>query len=210
MNRQSWSMTLLVVSGLLFAGRYIAMPGATAAPDSQADIACYFSPKGGCTDAVVAEINRARQTILIQAYSFTSTPIAKALVEAHQRGVQITVVLDKSNVTGQYSSADFVLHASIPTYIDDQHAIAHNKIMLIDGRTIITGSFNFTKQAEASNAENLLVIRDRPDLFGQYQANFEKHLAHSHPYEGRSDGASARSQPEAASTQPAKASRRRR
>ncbi len=159
--------------------------------ESQQNIACYFSPKGGCTDAVVAEIVRARQTILIQAYSFTSTPIAKALVDAHQRGVQITVVLDKSNLTGQYSSADFVLHASIPTYIDDKHAIAHNKIMLIDGRTIITGSFNFTKQAESSNAENLLVIRDRPELFAQYQANFQKHLDHSQSYQGRPNVESA-------------------
>ena len=210
MNRQNWSMTLIIVLGLVFAGRYFAMPGASAAPDGQSDIACYFSPKGGCTDAVVAEINRARQTILIQAYSFTSTPIAKALVEAHQRGVQITVVLDKSNLTGQYSSADFVLHASIPTYIDDQHAIAHNKIMLIDGRTIITGSFNFTKQAESSNAENLLVIRDRADLFAQYQANFQHHLEHSQPYRGRNNVESAGLGSEASGSTPAKASRRRR
>ena len=133
----------------------------------------------------MAEIERAQQTILVQAYSFTSAPIAKALVEAQQRGLQITVILDKSNLTGQYSSADFVQHASIATYIDSQHAIAHNKIMLIDGHIIITGSFNFTKQAESSNAENLLVIRDRPDLFAQYQANFQHHLEHSQIYSRR-------------------------
>ncbi len=208
MNRQSWSMTGIVVLGLVFAGRYFVIPGASAAPESAQDIACYFSPKGGCTDAVVAEIASARQTILIQAYSFTSTPIAKALVEAHQRGVQITVVLDKSNLTGQYSSADFVLHASIPTYIDDKHAIAHNKIMLIDGRTIITGSFNFTKQAETSNAENLLVIHDRPELFAQYQANFQRHLEHSQTYSGRPNVESAGLQ--GGGDQPAKTTRRRR
>ncbi len=86
------------------------------------------------------------RSILMQAYSFTSAPIAKALVEARERGVEVTAILDKSQRTEQYSSADFVLHAGIPTYIDDKHAIAHNKIMLIDGRTIITGSFNFTKR----------------------------------------------------------------
>ena len=148
------------------------------------DIACYFSPDGGCTEAVVAEINAAQQTILVQAYSFTSTPIAKALVDAHARGVQIAVILDKSNRTDHYSAADFVQHAGIPTYIDAQHAIAHNKIMLIDGRTILTGSFNFTKGAEKSNAENLLVIKDRPDLFAKYYANFQHHLSHSPAYEG--------------------------
>ena len=143
------------------------------------DLRCYFSPDGGCTEAVVAEINAAQQMILVQAYSFTSTPIAKALVDAHPRGVQITVILDKSNRTDHYSSADFVQHAGITTYIDAQHAIAHNKIMLIDGRTILTGSFNFTKQAEKNNAENLLVIKGRPDLFDKYYANFQHHLSHS-------------------------------
>ncbi len=135
----------------------------------------------------MAELNRAQNTILLQAYSFTSTPIAKALVEAHERGVQITAILDKSQRTEQYSAADFVLHAGIPTYIDDKHAIAHNKIMLIDGKTIITGSFNFTKQAEHSNAENMLVINDKPVLFEAYEQNFRQHLEHSVQYTGRDD-----------------------
>ena len=111
-------------------------------------------------------------------------PIAKALVEAHDRGVAITVILDKSDRTEQYSAADFVQHAGIATYIDDKHAIAHNKIMLIDGRTIITGSFNFTKQAETSNAENLLVIRDKQTLYAAYEDNFRRHIQHSVLYEG--------------------------
>ena len=124
-------------------------------------IEVYFSPNGGCTEAVVKEIAAAKTTILVQAYSFTSAPIAKALVDAHKRGVQIQVILDKSQRSEKYSSADFVLHAGIPTFIDAKHAIAHNKIMVIDGATVITGSFNFTKAAETSNAENLLVIRPR-------------------------------------------------
>ena len=153
--------------------------------DREGDIACYFSPHGGCTQAVVRELDAAKETVLVQAYSFTSTPIAKALIEAHKRGVKITVILDKSNRKDNYSAADFVAHADIPCFIDAQHAIAHNKVMLIDGRTIITGSFNFTKAAETSNAENLLVIRDHPQLFAAYEANFKKHLAHSEAYAGR-------------------------
>ena len=70
----------------------------------------------------------------------------------------------------------------IPTYLDARHPIAHNKIILIDGRTIITGSFNFTKQAERNNAENLLVIGGRPKLFAAYEANFREHLGHSMAY----------------------------
>lgn len=118
----------------------------------------FFSPKGGCTEAVVAELAKAKRTIHVQAYSFTSTPIAKALVEAFKRGVAVQVVLDKSQRTEKYSSADFVAHAGIPTFIDAKHAIAHNKIIIIDSGVVLTGSFNFTKAAEEHNAENLLVI----------------------------------------------------
>jgi phosphatidylserine/phosphatidylglycerophosphate/cardiolipin synthase-like enzyme len=157
----------------------------TAEATKQGDIAVYFSPHGGCTEAIVKELDAAKQTVLVQAYSFTSTAIAKALVEAHKRGVKITVVLDGRNRTKNYSAADFVAHADVPCYIDAQHAIAHNKVMLIDGKAIITGSFNFTKAAENSNAENLLVIHDQPKVFAEYEANFQKHLAHSDPYAGK-------------------------
>jgi hypothetical protein len=168
--------------------------GYTNAYAGTGDIASYFSPTGGCTEACVNEIRQAQQQILVQAYSFTSVPIANALVEAHNRGVAIYIVLDKSQKTEQYSSADFVAHAGIPTLIDSKHAIAHNKIMLIDRQTIITGSFNFTTSAEKSNAENLLVIRNRPDLYQAYENNFRHHYEHSEPYQGRS-AASQPSQP---------------
>ena len=77
--------------------------------------------------------------MLVQAYSFTSAPIAKALVDAHKRGVDVRVILDKSQRTEKYSSADFVAHAGILTLIDAKHAIAHNKVMVIDGETVLTG-----------------------------------------------------------------------
>lgn len=78
----------------------------------------YFSPNGGCTDAVVRELDAAKQTVHVQAYRFTSAPIAKALVDAHKRGVKVLVILDKSQRTEKYSSADFVAHAGIPVQID--------------------------------------------------------------------------------------------
>jgi len=160
-------------------------PGYPTASYGSGDIACYFSPRGGCTDAVVNEIRQARQQIFVQAYSFTSVPIATALVEAHSRGVAVYIILDKSQKTEKYSGADYVANAGIPTMIDAAHAIAHNKIMLIDGLTIITGSFNFTTNAEQNNAENLLIIRNRPDLYQAYADNFRHHYEHSQQYQSR-------------------------
>jgi len=149
-----------------------------------ADIQVYFSPQGGCTEAVVANLDKATNTVLVQAYSFSSAPIAKALVDAKKRGVKVQVILDKSQRTERYSSADFVQRAGIATFIDAKHAIAHNKIMVIDGETILTGSFNFTKAAEEKNAENLLVIQDAA-LAAKYTANWQAHLKHSEAYLGK-------------------------
>ena len=147
-------------------------------------IETYFSPKGGVTDAVVEEICRAQQTIFVQAYSFTSRPIAEALLRAHQRGVVVHVILDRSQRTEKYSSADFLANSGIPVLIDARHAIAHNKIMILDGEVVITGSFNFTNQAERENAENLLIIRDR-EIAARYLDNWHDHEAHAEPYLGR-------------------------
>jgi len=132
----------------------------------------------------VDALNAARQSVLVQAYSFTSAPIAKVLVEAHKRGVSVEVVLDRSNQSKQYSSADFVAHTAIVTLIDRAHAIAHNKVMVIDGATVITGAFNFTTAAEQKNAENLLVIHDTA-LAARYTENWRVHAAHSARYGGR-------------------------
>lgn len=144
----------------------------------------YFSPQGGATEAIVGAIDRAQRSIYLQAYSFTSAPIAKALLAAHKRGVKVEAILDKSNRTAKYSAADFLQHAGIPTYIDAAHSIAHNKVMIIDAELVITGSFNFTKAAEINNAENLLLLRDR-ELAARYLDNYRRHREHSEPYHGR-------------------------
>jgi phosphatidylserine/phosphatidylglycerophosphate/cardiolipin synthase-like enzyme len=145
-------------------------------------IEVYFSPNGGCTDAIVTQIDSAVKSIHVQAYLFETDRIAKALVAAKERGVTVIAVLDRWNERDKYSAADILNNAAISTYIDDDHETAHDKIMIIDNQTLITGSFNFTVAAEKKNAENLLIIRDAPDLMRKYQENFEKHKSHSYGY----------------------------
>lgn len=137
-----------------------------------------FSPNGRCTEAIIKELNAARLEILVQAYSFTSAPIAKALLQAKKRGVSIQIILDKSQKTQKYSSYTFFQNQEIPIYIDCAHAIAHNKIIIIDRQIIITGSFNFTKAAEQKNAENLLIINSK-ELANIYIKNWMQHREHS-------------------------------
>ena len=143
-----------------------------------APVQVFFSPHGGCTEAVLAAVGGAKRTILVQAYSFTSVPIAEALVAAHARGVDVRIILDKSQETDRRSDFALVRAGGIPVWIDTVHGIAHSKVMILDGQAVITGSFNFTAAAEKSNAENLLVIRD-PGLAALYARNWADRLGHS-------------------------------
>jgi phosphatidylserine/phosphatidylglycerophosphate/cardiolipin synthase-like enzyme len=165
-----------------------AAPAPTAPMPSQpltpSAVTVCFTPGGNCTDLIVKTLGETKNSILVQAYSFTSAPIAKALLDAHKRGVRVEVILDQSNRTDKYSAADFLANQGVPTKIDANHAISHNKVMVIDGETLITGSFNFTKAAQEKNAENVLIIRDKA-LAAQYTANWQAHAQHSQPYVGR-------------------------
>lgn len=137
-----------------------------------------FSPRGNCTDLIVKALNGAKSSVLVQAYAFTSDPIAEALVSAHNRQVDVQVILDKSQSSGRGGDLQMLSSAGIPVEIDSAHAIAHNKVMVIDGETVITGSFNFTAAAEKSNAENLLIIQEK-GLAQTYVDNWKKHRNHS-------------------------------
>ena len=144
--------------------------------DTKAEI--YFSPRGGCTEAIVKHLEGAKATIYVQAYSFTSPGIKQALIDAQARGVQVEVILDKSQSRGRGAAGGILRDAGVKVYIDSAHAIAHNKVILIDGHTLITGSFNFTKAAESSNAENLVIL-ESSEAVGLYLENFRGHLGHS-------------------------------
>jgi phospholipase D len=119
-----------------------------------------FSPEGGCTQFIKEAIAKAQQTILVQAYTFTSLPIAEALIQAHQRGVDVRILVDRSQLASKYTQVRYVVAQGIFAAVDVVPGIAHNKVMIIDNNYVLTGSFNWTKAAETSNAENLLLIND--------------------------------------------------
>ena len=144
-----------------------------------------FSPRAGATELVIKVISSAKKTIRVAAYSFTSKPIAEALVMAHKRGVDVQVIVDKSQKSERYTSATFLANMGVPTRVDSQHKIMHNKFVIVDGAHVETGSFNFTSSAEKGNAENVLVIWKNPQLAAIYTANWREHWDHSEPYAAR-------------------------
>jgi phosphatidylserine/phosphatidylglycerophosphate/cardiolipin synthase-like enzyme len=152
---------------------------------TEKDVAVYFSPHGGGLKALLDEINSATKSIDVMAYLITAQEIADALGAAVKRGVDVRVILDADNAGGIFSDKAVFAGSPVPIWRDGEHKEFHHKVMLIDGRVVITGSYNFTSQAENANAENLLLIRDHPKLYSAYLAHFNEHLQHARPPEGK-------------------------
>lgn len=130
-----------------------------------------FTPGQNCTKKIIDQIDSAKQEILVQSYSFTSEPIADALMRAHKRKVKIICLFDKS-----YEKQILILkmkNEGIEVKIDQVSGIAHNKVMIIDEYLVLTGSFNFTKAAQHRNVENSLHIKSE-EIAKKYKENFQK------------------------------------
>jgi phospholipase D len=146
-----------------------------------------FTPAEACADVIVGILDHAQFQIRLQTYGFTSSPILSALVSAKQRGVNVVIILDKSDERASSgrgpSGAEFVAGAGIPVFIDYRPAIAHNKVIIIDKHIVVTGSYNFTAAAEHRNSENVTVI-DSAEVASRFLSNWESRRAVSRPFVG--------------------------
>lgn len=141
-----------------------------------------FSPEEDCAIPIISEIDQSKESVLVQEYTFTFETIARALISAKKRGVDVKVILDKSQLHSKYSVINKLFLNGIPVWIDDKLKIAHNKVIIVDNEKVITGSFNLSKTAKKGNAENLLIIKNYPELVQQYVKNWEIRKSQSYKY----------------------------
>lgn len=146
-----------------------------------------FTPGDPVDDILIGVIGQARQQVLVQAFSFTHKAIARALVDAHRRGVRVEVLADdRQDRLLEGSVLPDLVRNGVAVWLDSQQSSAHNKVMIIDAGTpaavLVTGSYNFTYAAQRRNAENVLVIRGNPDLAAAFAANWQRLRAHGRTY----------------------------
>ena len=179
-----------IVAGAIVIGAIAEAPGAYAlkpAPIPAAGSVQYaFTPGDRADEVIIDAIAGAREQVLVQAYSFTHRQIAEALIKAHRRGIEVTVVADREQAAQEERGmVPVIARAGVSVLLDGQHALAHNKVILIDPRSarcaVVTGSYNFTQAAQFRNAENVLVLRDNLVLCEAYRRNWEQHRAHANP-----------------------------
>lgn len=124
-----------------------------------------FSPNGGVQNEIINEIRSAKKTVSMAAYTLTAPKIVLELEASYLRGVIVKVLTDKNQ-----SNMPF----NFPSKVEKKHSIMHNKIIIIDDMTVITGSYNFTQAAEYKNAENILIIKECPNISRAYKEEFTR------------------------------------
>jgi len=130
-----------------------------------------FTPGENCTQTIVDLIRQSKTSILIQASAFSSDAITDALVAAKRRNVNIKILFDKALWTAQNTTAVTLLEEEIPIFLDKKVLLAHNNVMIVDHRQVITGSFDFTPDAQEKNADNLLVLENK-NIAKRYEDNW--------------------------------------
>jgi phosphatidylserine/phosphatidylglycerophosphate/cardiolipin synthase-like enzyme len=136
------------------------------------NIRVYFSPNGGCQEAVISEIRKAAQTIDIAMYYLSSRDIAQALVKARENNVRVRIVLDQGQEIESASKSGYLIKHGFDIRYHLGFGLMHNKFAIIDGKSLITGSFNWTLTAEERNEENLLIITDEGTI-AKYEERFD-------------------------------------
>lgn len=134
-----------------------------------------FSPKGDIESHLVKLTDETKKTLDIMMYSFTSEELAKAVVRASKRKVMIRILLDETQAAGKHSKDEFLIEHGINIRIEDREGLMHNKVVIIDGKTVITGSYNWTESAENKNQENAIIFtaEDDEEAVNKFQERFE-------------------------------------
>ncbi len=139
-------------------------------------IGVYFSPEDDVLDKINQALQGAQHTIRFMTFSFTEDPIGETLVQKAGEGVSVEGIFEKTGSETQYSELTRLFCAGLPARQDGNVFILHHKVFIIDGTTVLSGSFNVSNNATTANDENLISITD-PDLAAQYQAEFDRRWA---------------------------------
>jgi phosphatidylserine/phosphatidylglycerophosphate/cardiolipin synthase-like enzyme len=143
----------------------------------------YFAPEDDVMPRIVSEIARADTSIHFMAFAFTEDTLGAAMIDRAASGVQVAGIFETRGAGTEYSECSALLQAGADVRLDGNPYTFHHKVIIIDGDTVILGSFNFSENATESNDENLLIIHD-PVVAAAYEEEFNRRMAEAEPLTG--------------------------
>ena len=153
-------------------GPFVAYPKVRLSDGTQ--IFTYFSPKGDTIPPLLKEIRSAEKSIHFMVFSFTHDALGGAMRDRFASGVEVRGVFEERQTNNSYSEFKTMQDAGLPVVVDRNSGDMHHKVIVVDGETVITGSYNFSKNAEERNSENLLIIKRNREIAEAYLTEFEK------------------------------------
>jgi len=133
----------------------------------------YFAPEDGVAAKIARRLQMAQKTLDFLAFSFTDDNLGEAVRTLAASGVKVRGVFEKTGSETKYSEYGRFKAAGLDVLQDGNPYLMHHKVFIIDGQTVIFGSFNFSRNADESNDENVLII-DEAGLASQFTAEFER------------------------------------
>jgi phosphatidylserine/phosphatidylglycerophosphate/cardiolipin synthase-like enzyme len=133
----------------------------------------YFSPEDRPGAHVIRWVNTARQRIHFLAFSFTHDGIGDAMLERARSGVQVAGVFETTGSDTRFSEYGRFKTAGLDVLLDGNPRNMHHKVIIIDDRITVFGSYNFSANADRDNDENLLIVDD-PGLAAAFEAEFQR------------------------------------
>jgi phosphatidylserine/phosphatidylglycerophosphate/cardiolipin synthase-like enzyme len=137
------------------------------------EIETYFSPDDGVIYKIIDLINGASHSLDLLAFAITSDPISNAFLAAEQRDIEVRGVVEASQISGMGSDVSTLRAAGMDIRLDGNSNLMHHKVLIIDSRIVLLGSYNFTRSAEEKNDENTLIVYD-PALAEQFLIEFDR------------------------------------
>lgn len=132
-----------------------------------------FSPSTDCEDMIIKLINGSSDKIDIAVYSINNDNIVNALKKAHDKGVKLRILTDKTQASGKSSKVFELYKHGIDIKVHTKHKIEHNKFAIFDGKYATNGSYNWTNPASAKNSENCVFFVSNKEIIRDFTSRFE-------------------------------------
>ena len=133
----------------------------------------YFSAEDDVMTRIIPVIRGAQSNVRFLAFSFTDQPLAQAMIDRAGTGVDVAGVFEKVGSETESAQLGSLYCAKVPVRQDGNPRFLHDKLIVVDNRYVITGSFNFSANATESNDENVIII-DNPQIASLYMKEFER------------------------------------
>lgn len=138
------------------------------------EIFTYFSPADDTISPLLKEIRAAEQSIHFMTFAFTHDALGGAMRDRFKSGIDVHGVFEERQANNEFSEYKAMKAAGLSVILDKRSGAMHHKVIVIDGETVITGSYNFSKNAEKRNNENLLIIKGNREIAATYLTEFAK------------------------------------